>query len=143
SPQRSGNANECRAGMVVPKAVAWNSVKVAICAALEPDAMAARRSIGLAKKNGRPREGPSVSGQRRPEKFTTGQRTRTAVATSVPRPALAAAVMSSSFVRAVGVAPAFQVKIWRFQAPPAYPSSLGMKFSTLQSVASAGNIAVF
>src|SRR5437868_6648212 len=27
SPQRSGNANECRAGMVVPKAVAWNSVK--------------------------------------------------------------------------------------------------------------------
>ena len=51
--------------------------------------------------------------------------------------------MSSSFVSAVGVSPGFQVKIWRFQAPPAYPTSVGMKFSTLQSVASFGKAAVF
>jgi hypothetical protein len=58
-------------------------------------------------------------------------------------PAAAAAMMSSSFVSGTIVCPAFQVKIWRFHAPPAYPISVGMKFSTLQFVASSGNAAVF
>ena len=46
-------------------------------------------------------------------------RTRMFVTVSVPRPVSRAARMSSSFVSAVGVSPAFQVKIWRFHAPPA------------------------
>ena len=51
-------------------------------------------------------------------KFTTGQRTSTFVATRVPWPWAAAAMMSSSLLSSVGVTPGFQVKIWRFQAPP-------------------------
>jgi hypothetical protein len=60
-----------------------------------------------------------LAAQRRLAKLTTGHRTSVDVPSIVPRPAAAAAVMSSSLLSSVGVTPGFQWKICRFQAPPA------------------------
>lgn len=62
---------------------------------------------------------PQLTGQRRLAKLMTGQRTRMLVTSSVPLPAATAARISSSLLSSVGVTPAFQWKICRFQAPPA------------------------
>src|SRR5215472_5381530 len=79
--------------------------------------------------------------QRRAAKLITGQRTRIAVTSRVPRPAATAARMSSSLLSSTGVTLGFQWKICRFQAPPAYPTSVGMKLRTLPLVGSLGSAA--
>src|SRR5712692_2282077 len=97
------------------------------------------RRMTASKKGGKPQA--RGSSYRRLAKLTTGQRTRVEVISKVPRPVLTAALISSSLLSSVGVTPCFHLKICKFQAPPEYPISVGMKFSTLQPVGSCGSAA--